>query len=644
MLFFGNRAEAEQFDAFSRIDALADVVRRHIPAYSGRTAIRYDDGKTYRAVSFAEYSRALAALVPFFSGFESKIVATFCKNRPEWDYVALATFYTGNILFPLDTKTNDRELAHLLQLSPPDYVLTTFAQRGRLHRLCDAAGIAPVFLLADLAACYEDSVAPGETGLAPAPGEVGLAACMAPVGVPALAGIPPNFRLKAGLQPAPSGEPLLPPPSPALDDPGRIVARYPTSGTTSPPKVVQITNGAVVAEINEAIDVINLRPNEEVLNIGPYTHIATLVEFLVTKTRGFPVTYFTREPDEDDVLEDEIRKLKNQGVRIKTLMAAPKFWIYLLKEVLEEMKNKPVLENLYRHLSAIERNDRLHDIGTLDKAKLAAMRTRLRNKLGGYFSYGGSSSTKLDGSIVEIFGKLGITVVDIYGATEVTGIIARNRLNDVLPGSCGRLIDCLEYRLRDVRPVPGAARPVGELLVRGPTLLHSYVGAEPGSALTEDGYYATGDLAWVDDDRRVWLLGRERELIRWSDGSFIDPQHLSNLLVRSIFVKDAMVMQRHPDDPYLSVFLYPDRKRIAKDPRWKKLVDAGLDEAALLKNLMVEAIEYAESVARISAPLRKDVVYILPRLLERTPTHKIKFLFERERIHEAVALTGGDPR
>ncbi len=618
MLFFCKHDQAEQFDVFSRVDAMHEVIRRHIPTYGGRTAIRYDDGKAYRAISFAEYSRALAALVPYFSCFESKVVATFCKNRPEWDYVALATFYTGNILFPLDTKTNDRELAHLLRLSPPDFVLTTFAQRGRMRHLCDEAGITPVFLLADLVACYEDSVAAGETCHALAEGDVSLAACMAQ-----------------------DGESVLPAPFPGLDNPGRIVARYPTSGTVSLPKVVQITSGAVLAEINEAIDVINLRPNEEVLNIGPYTHIATLVEFLLTKTRGFPVTYFTREAEEDDVLEDEIRKLKNQGVRIKALMAVPKFWIYVMKEVLEEMKNKPVLENLYRHLSAIERNDRLHDISTLDKAKLASMRILLRNKLGGYFSYGVSSSMKLDGSIVEIFGKLGITVIDIYGATEVTGIIARNRLNDILPGSCGRLIDCLEYRLRDTRRVPGVAHPVGELLVRGPTLLHSYVGADPGAALTEDGYYPTGDLAWVDDDRRVWLVGREKELIRWSDGSYIDPQHLSNLLVRSIFVKDAMVVHRNPDDPYLSVFLYPDRKRIAKDPRWKKLVNAGLDDATVLKNLMVEAIEYAESVARISAPLRKDVVYILPRALERTPTHKIKFIFERERIHAAVALGGG---
>jgi long-subunit acyl-CoA synthetase (AMP-forming) len=621
MFFFGNRAETEQFDAFSRIDALADVIIQHIPTYRSRPAIRFDDGNSYRTISFAEYSRSLASLVPHFAGVSGQVIATFCKNRPEWDYVALATFYTGNILFPLDTKTNDEELRHLLGASPPDTILTTFAQRERLHRLCGEVGIAPVMLLADLVTCYEDTLAPSDRQVQPEAREASLAALMAA---------------------SPMTE--LPPPNPRLADPDSIVARYPTSGTTSLPKVVQITNGAVLAEINEALDVINLRPNEEVLNIGPYTHIATLVEFLLTKTRGFPVTYFTREPDDDDVLENEIRKLKGQGVRIKALMAVPKFWIYVMKEVLEEMKNKPVLENLYRHLSTIERNGNLYDMGTLDKAKLAAMRTLLRNKLGGYFSYGVSSSMKLDGSVVEIFGKLGITVIDIYGATEVTGIIARNRLNDIVPGSCGRLIDCLDYRLRDTRQIPGLPHQVGELLVKGPTLLHSYLGAGQDTALTEDDYYPTGDLAWVDENRRVWLLGREKELIHWPDGTYIDPQHLSNLLVRSVFVKDAMVVRVNPDDAFLSVFVYPDQKRIHKDPRWQKLVNAGMDETAVLKTLMVEAIEYAESIARVSAPLRKDIIYILPRALERTPTHKIKFLFERARIHEARPLMGGNTR
>jgi long-subunit acyl-CoA synthetase (AMP-forming) len=176
---------------------------------------------------------------------------------------------------------------------------------------------------------------------------------------------------------------------------------------------------------------------------------------------------------------------------------------------------------------------------------------------------------------------------------------------------------------------------VGELLVKGPTIFHSYVGGGAGEVLTEEGYFPTGDLGWVDEQRRVWLIGRKKELIHWSDGSYIDPQHHSNLLVRSIFVKDAMVVHVKPEDRYLSVFVNPDYKRIKKDPRWKKLINTGVKEDEILKSLITEAIDYAESVARVSAPLRRDHIYILDRALERTPTHKIKFIFERTRIHDA---------
>ena len=90
------------------------------------------------------------------------------------------------------------------------------------------------------------------------------------------------------------------------------------------------------------------------------------------------------------------------------------------------------------------------------------------------------------------------------------------------------------------------------------------VGVVPTPA-TEDGYYVTGDLCWVDEDRQVHLIGRQKELLQWDDGSLIDPQHVSNLLVRSVFVKDAMVARRRPEDDFLTVFIFPDYKRLEKD-------------------------------------------------------------------------------
>ncbi len=611
MFDFNAKRKETTFKAYSSITSVADIIENQLPAYGNRDVLRFDLGKHYGSLTFDVYLNYLKAMIQFFTrnNIEQKVISTFCKNRIEWDMVGMATFYRANALYPLDTKTNLVELEHLLKLNPPDYMLIAKAQLTKMRQLKSKLNLKTIFIVADLMDVFEDLNC---EDVDIAPDEIKVSSIFS------------EFDMNQPVQK-----------SALLDDPNTILGHYPTSGTTSLPKIVAISHGNIVAEVNEAVDVINLRHNEDLLNIGPYTHIATLVEFLVTKTRGFCVTYFTREPDDDDVLEDEIKKLKSQGVRIKALMAVPKFWIYLMKEVLEEMKNKPVLHELYKHLISIEKSGKLYDIGTLDKAKLAATRILLRNKMGGYFSYGISSSMKLDGAIVEIFGKLGITVIDIYGATECAGIISRNRLDDLNPGSCGRIIKPLEHRLVNRKIIPGIQKPVGHLEVKGPTVAPAYLGESRGLLLSDDGFYSTGDLCWVDDQGWLHIVGREKELTLWKDGTYIDPQYLSNLMVRSIYIKDAMVTQVNPEDDYLSVFVFPDEKRFRKDPKIKKQIETGLNWDTALRHRIEEAIDYTQSVAKVTARLSKEHIFILPKKLERTPTHKIKFIFERQRIHLA---------
>ncbi|HEX9727016.1 MAG TPA: AMP-binding protein [Gemmatimonadales bacterium] len=590
----------------SRVTSVADIIRDRLPSYGTRPAVRYDDGTGYRTLDYASYvanvRRALQAVDR--DEARQRIVCTFVKNRPEWDMVALASLYSGNILFPLDTKMEDGELVHLLEHSPPDVVLVSPASRGRLNAILASLGMTPEVLIADLYDVFED------------------------VDAPAVGALHARERRMSALPVAPSD---VPSPSPRLTDGATVLGHYATSGTTSLPKVVRITHGNIVAQVNEGMDVMNLRKNEDVLNIGPYTHIATLLEFLVTKANGFCVTYFTRAADEGTVLEDEIKKLKRAGVRIKALMAVPTFWGFVMKEVLEEMKDKAIWANLYAHLTSIEKHAKLTDIGTLNKAKLNAIRVFLRNKMGGHFSYGISSSTRIDPGVIDMFAKLGVTVIDIYGATEASGIIARNRLNERRAGSCGRLTPGLEYRIDNPRIRPGLTHPVGELLVRGPTITAGYAGQPAGAHLDAGGFYHTGDLAWVDADRWVYLVGREKELIEWRDGSLIDRMHLSNLLVRSIWVKDALVT-RLGDDDFLSVFLFPDRPRLEKDGGYREALAAGVPPEAALRSRLVEAVAYAESLAGVTPAWSTEKIYLLPRKLARTPTHKIKFGLELERL------------
>ena len=94
---------------------------------------------------------------------EQLVVGTFVRNRPEWDLVALSSLYTGNILFPLDPKTPEEELAHLLRISPPDLMMVSRASHAQMTRVLAALGQHPTIVVADL---YHDLRGPGGAGAA----------------------------------------------------------------------------------------------------------------------------------------------------------------------------------------------------------------------------------------------------------------------------------------------------------------------------------------------------------------------------------------------------------------------------------------------------------------------------------------------
>ena len=584
------------------IASVADIAERLARRAAGDVVIRYDDGTDYRVVDAAAYMRNMRRGIALLRSHGAQaVVATFVKNRPEWDLMALATLCTGRILFPLDSRMADEELVHLLAISPPDLVLVSRATHEQMARLLASLAQRPKLVLADLYETYEDA---------------GIERVMIPADVTRLSAVAPAAAL---------------PDLSAAGDPDRVLAHFATSGTTSLPEVVRITHGNIVAQVNEGLDIMTLRAAEDVLNLGPYTHIATLLEFLITKARGYAVTYMTREPDGDGVLEAEVQKLRRRGVKIRALMAVPKFWIFLMKEVLDEMRDKPIWRNLYAELTGIERHGQLHDLGTMDKAKLNAIRIFLRNRMGGHFTFGISSSSRIDPGVIAIFAKLGVTVIDIYGATEASGVIARNRLNDARPGSCGRIIDGLEYRLAHRRLALGVPEPVGELELRGPTISRGHVGRPEGSHLDTEGWYRTGDIVRLSDDGWVYLVGRAQELLPWHDGSLVDRMHLSNLLVRSIWVKDAMATQVG-NAPFLSVFIQPDQARLDRDAAWRAEIGAGLTPDQALRSRLVDAITWAQRVSGMTARLDTERIYLLSRPLERTPTHKIRFGRELKRL------------
>jgi acyl-[acyl-carrier-protein]-phospholipid O-acyltransferase/long-chain-fatty-acid--[acyl-carrier-protein] ligase len=106
--------------------------------------------------------------------------------------------------------------------------------------------------------------------------------------------------------------------------------------------------------------------------------------------------------------------------------------------------------------------------------------------------------------------RFGVTVVEGYGVTEASPVVAVNKPEDNRPGTVGQLLPGIEARLEPVEGISGG----GRLLLRGPNIMAGYLG-EDGEALPpEDGWYDTGDIVSIGEDGWLKILGRAKRFAK----------------------------------------------------------------------------------------------------------------------------------
>ncbi|RJQ83714.1 class I adenylate-forming enzyme family protein [Amycolatopsis panacis] len=123
---------------------------------------------------------------------------------------------------------------------------------------------------------------------------------------------------------------------------------------------------------------------------------------------------------------------------------------------------------------------------------------------------------------VELFG---LPLLDSYGSTEMGNVAFANLAN---PHGCGQVVDglALEVRAEDGTVLP--AGEIGELFVRDPDLMEGYLGADGAVRPVDRGWYATGDLGYLDADRNLFVAGRKRAVHR--NGHTLHPEVIEHRL------------------------------------------------------------------------------------------------------------------
>ncbi len=141
----------------------------------------------------------------------------------------------------------------------------------------------------------------------------------------------------------------------------------------------------------------------------------------------------------------------------------------------------------------------------------------------------------LDPELEEYWSRLGYLVVQGYGLTETAPIVTLNHPFSTRRGSVGRPIAGVEIKLADD----------GEILVRGENVTAGYYGApESTAAAFEDGWLHTGDIGGMDEQGRVYIRGRRKEMIVTPEGLNVFPEDIERALLRADGVRDAAVVGR----------------------------------------------------------------------------------------------------
>ncbi|RVT77428.1 long-chain fatty acid--CoA ligase [Flavobacterium sufflavum] len=194
--------------------------------------------------------------------------------------------------------------------------------------------------------------------------------------------------------------------------------------------------------------------------------------------------------------------------------------------------------------------------------------------LGGRLEVMVSGSAALQTRLSRIFAAAGIPVMEGYGLTETSPVIAVNDMRNFgfRIGTVGKVIDNVEVKIAED----------GEILCKGPNVMIGYYKNETlTNEVITDGYFHTGDIGNMDSDGFLKITDRKKEMFKTSGGKYIAPQLIENTMKQSRFIEQIMVIGEGQKMP--AAFIQPNFDFVTE---WAKKNNIEIDNTkqALITN------------------------------------------------------------
>lgn len=367
---------------------------------------------------------------------------------------------------------------------------------------------------------------------------------------------------------------------------GDVASIIYTSGTTGISKGVMLTHRNILTNVLDCAEVFDLSASDVTLSFLPLCHIfQRTVDYLMLHC-GVSIAYA-------ESFETVPQNL--QEVHPTAVSSVPRFFEKMYARINDAIRSSPPQKQKLMAWALGVGKDYSQKVlhkepvsGVLKLKHALADRlvfTKLRAKLGGRIRFFISGGAPLDKELAEFFFSVGVMILEGYGLTETSPVIAVNRRDSLKLGTVGQALRHVEVKIADD----------GEILTRGLAVMLGYYKREPETReAMAGGWFHTGDIGSLDSEGFLKITDRKKDLIVTASGKNVAPQKIEGLLKMNPYF--VTVVALGDKRPFISALVVPNADKLKAQAEFMGLNSRSYSEllrAPAIKEFLLAQIQTA---------------------------------------------------
>jgi len=495
---------------------LKEMITSSVELFGEKAAflLKREGNPDYIPVSYRQYKQDIDALSTALVnlGLKDKRIAIISENRYEWNVAYLAILCGTGIAVPLDKELPANEIDNLIKRSEANAVIYSQHLAESMDTIRKShEGVC--FINMDTASDSDDILSYSRL-------------------------------MEQGRQLLEKGDRSF---LDATINPEIMNILLFTSGTTDTSKAVMLSQKNICENLMNMCSMLYIDEKDTFLSLLPIHHTYECTcGFLCQMYRGCTVAFC-------EGLQHIVKNLKESGCTI--MNGVPLIFESMYKQILHQASKKA--GGLTKLKVAVKISNGLRKIGIDIRKKLFK---QIHDAFGGNLRLFISGAAGIDPHVAKGFRDLGITLVQGYGLTECSPIVALNRDICYKDDAAGLPLPNLEVKIANPD-----SDGIGEIICKGSSVMLGYYEDEEATKeAIRDGWFYTGDLGYFDEDGFLHITGRKKNVIVTKNGKNIFPEEIETILGRSPYIKESLVYgnKGEDDDVVVHAIIVPDYEKI----------------------------------------------------------------------------------